>query len=171
MLLLTNIGSRTLTANIRRRRGSKVAINVPIYFDTNTPKPFIDPTIPWDRNIYPEDHGWYTISYQFRTNSEAQWQRPAMALPSQTTYTSMLWASAWVAVVYRLPSKLAMLTKLARSTTHWFPWRLSWYVICVNLDKFSSIDVIDGANRSRARISRISLGRRLPMGHHIWKCR
>ncbi|KAG8735686.1 hypothetical protein FRC10_010275 [Ceratobasidium sp. 414] len=46
----------TLTANIRRRRGSKVAINVPIYFDTNTPRPFIDPTIPWDRNIYPEDH-------------------------------------------------------------------------------------------------------------------
>ncbi|CEL60653.1 glutamate--cysteine ligase catalytic subunit [Rhizoctonia solani AG-1 IB] len=55
---ITNPHARfpTLTANIRRRRGSKVAINVPIYFDTNTPKPFIDPTIPWDRNIYPEDH-------------------------------------------------------------------------------------------------------------------
>ncbi|KAG9077658.1 hypothetical protein FRC06_008784, partial [Ceratobasidium sp. 370] len=43
-------------ARFPRRRGSKVAINVPIYFDTNTPRPFIDPTIPWDRNIYPEDH-------------------------------------------------------------------------------------------------------------------
>ncbi|KAG8722182.1 hypothetical protein FRC08_005931 [Ceratobasidium sp. 394] len=55
---ITNPHARfpTLTANIRRRRGSKVAINVPIYFDTNTPRPFIDPTIPWDRNIYPEDH-------------------------------------------------------------------------------------------------------------------
>ncbi|CAE6435924.1 unnamed protein product [Rhizoctonia solani] len=55
---ITNPHARfpTLTANIRRRRGSKVAINVPIYFDTNTPKPFIDPTIPWDRDIYPEDH-------------------------------------------------------------------------------------------------------------------
>lgn len=45
----------TLTANIRKRRGSKVAINLPIYFDTNTPRPFIDPTIPKDRGIYPED--------------------------------------------------------------------------------------------------------------------
>lgn len=45
----------TLTANIRRRRGSKVAINVPIYFDTNVPKPFIDPTIDFNRNLFPED--------------------------------------------------------------------------------------------------------------------
>nr|AZS52301.1 gammaglutamyl cysteine synthetase 1 [Hebeloma cylindrosporum] len=47
--------SRPCTANIRRRRGSKVAINLPIYFDEKTPRPFIDPTIPWDRAIYPED--------------------------------------------------------------------------------------------------------------------
>ncbi|EJD02940.1 glutamate-cysteine ligase catalytic subunit [Fomitiporia mediterranea MF3/22] len=45
----------TLTANIRSRRGSKVAINLPLFFDEKTPRPFIDPTIPWDRNIYPED--------------------------------------------------------------------------------------------------------------------
>lgn len=45
----------TLTANIRSRRGSKVAINVPIYKDKNTPWPFHDPTIPWDRDVYPED--------------------------------------------------------------------------------------------------------------------
>lgn len=45
----------TLTANIRTRRGSKVAINLPIFPDTNVPKPFIDPTIPWERDIYPED--------------------------------------------------------------------------------------------------------------------
>ncbi|KAJ7647373.1 glutamate-cysteine ligase catalytic subunit [Roridomyces roridus] len=45
----------TLTSNIRQRRGSKVAINLPLFFDTNTPRPFIDPTIPWDRSIYPED--------------------------------------------------------------------------------------------------------------------
>ncbi|KAL1919721.1 uncharacterized protein VTP21DRAFT_1652 [Calcarisporiella thermophila] len=45
----------TLTANIRRRRGSKVAINMPIFHDANTPKPFIDPSIPWDRNLFPED--------------------------------------------------------------------------------------------------------------------
>ncbi|KAG0067174.1 hypothetical protein BGZ92_005175, partial [Podila epicladia] len=44
----------TLTANIRRRRGSKVAINTPIFHDKNTPKPFIDPTIP-RRNMFPED--------------------------------------------------------------------------------------------------------------------
>ena len=35
-LLLT----RTLTANIRKRRGEKVAINLPLFFDTKTPKPF-----------------------------------------------------------------------------------------------------------------------------------
>ncbi|KAK9327979.1 glutamate-cysteine ligase-domain-containing protein [Lipomyces starkeyi] len=45
----------TLTANIRERRGSKVAMNVPIFKDKNTPTPFIDPTIPYDRNLYPED--------------------------------------------------------------------------------------------------------------------
>ncbi|KIM45296.1 hypothetical protein M413DRAFT_441977 [Hebeloma cylindrosporum] len=54
---ITNPHARfpTLTANIRRRRGSKVAINLPIYLDEKTPRPFIDPTIPWDRAIYPED--------------------------------------------------------------------------------------------------------------------
>ncbi|KAH9166432.1 glutamate-cysteine ligase catalytic subunit [Lactarius sanguifluus] len=45
----------TLTANIRRRRRSKVAINLPIFVDDRTPRPFIDPTIPWHRNVYPED--------------------------------------------------------------------------------------------------------------------
>ena len=33
---------RTLTANIRKRRGTKVAINVPVFHDTNTPKPFVE---------------------------------------------------------------------------------------------------------------------------------
>ncbi|KAJ7084345.1 glutamate-cysteine ligase catalytic subunit [Mycena belliarum] len=41
--------------NIRQRRGSKVAINLPLFFDTQTPRPFIDPTIPWDRSLYAED--------------------------------------------------------------------------------------------------------------------
>ncbi|ORZ19825.1 glutamate-cysteine ligase-domain-containing protein [Absidia repens] len=46
----------TLTANIRRRRGSKVEINMPIYHDKNTPQPFIDPTIPWDRDLFDHDN-------------------------------------------------------------------------------------------------------------------
>ena len=50
-------GSRTLTANIRRRRRSKVAINLPVYIDKHTPRPFVDPTIPWHRNVFPEDAG------------------------------------------------------------------------------------------------------------------
>jgi glutamate--cysteine ligase catalytic subunit len=50
-------GSRTLTANIRRRRGSKVAINLPIYIDERTPRPFVDPSIPWHRDVFPEDAG------------------------------------------------------------------------------------------------------------------
>ncbi|TPX70410.1 glutamate---cysteine ligase [Spizellomyces sp. 'palustris'] len=33
----------TLTANIRLRRGSKVAINMPIFKDTNTPSPWLEP--------------------------------------------------------------------------------------------------------------------------------
>ncbi|KAI8081561.1 glutamate-cysteine ligase-domain-containing protein [Halteromyces radiatus] len=45
----------TLTANIRRRRGAKVEINMPIYHDKNTPKPFVDPTIPWDRELFDHD--------------------------------------------------------------------------------------------------------------------
>ncbi|KZP05503.1 hypothetical protein FIBSPDRAFT_805693, partial [Athelia psychrophila] len=45
----------TLTANIRTRSGSKVAINLPIFVDTRVPRPFVDPTIPWDRDIFPED--------------------------------------------------------------------------------------------------------------------
>ncbi|GJN91384.1 hypothetical protein Rhopal_004405-T1 [Rhodotorula paludigena] len=45
----------TLTANIRRRRGSKVAINMPVFFDEKTPRPFIDPTVPRDRDEWPED--------------------------------------------------------------------------------------------------------------------
>ncbi|OMH85297.1 Glutamate-cysteine ligase catalytic subunit [Zancudomyces culisetae] len=46
---------KTLSANIRERRQAKVEINVPIFRDTNTPWPFIDPTIPWDRQKYPGD--------------------------------------------------------------------------------------------------------------------
>lgn len=53
--------SRTLTANIRNRRGSKVAINLPLYIDTKTPRPFVDPTIPWQRSIYSEDPGMFII--------------------------------------------------------------------------------------------------------------
>ncbi len=34
-----------------------MAINLPIFFDKNTPRPFIDPTIPWDRSVYTEDPG------------------------------------------------------------------------------------------------------------------
>ena len=34
---------RTLTANIRKRRGSKVAINLPIFKDIKTPSPFMEP--------------------------------------------------------------------------------------------------------------------------------
>ncbi|CAE7154693.1 unnamed protein product [Rhizoctonia solani] len=48
------IGS--IIANVKSRRGSKIAANVPIYFDTNTPRPFTDPTIPWERGVCPEDH-------------------------------------------------------------------------------------------------------------------
>lgn len=45
----------TLAANIRSRRGRKVAINVPIYRDVKTPWPWKDPTINYDLHHWPED--------------------------------------------------------------------------------------------------------------------
>ena len=45
----------TLTANIRKRRGSKVRINVPLFRDVHTPTPFVDPSVPWDRHEFAED--------------------------------------------------------------------------------------------------------------------
>ncbi|KAK6526245.1 hypothetical protein TWF694_004853 [Orbilia ellipsospora] len=45
----------TLTANIRSRRGSKVCINMPVYYDEKTPRPFHDPTVLYDLSDYPED--------------------------------------------------------------------------------------------------------------------
>ncbi|KAG8957355.1 hypothetical protein FRC03_010225 [Tulasnella sp. 419] len=46
---------RALTNNIQSRRGSKLTKNLPIFRDTQTPSPFIDPTIPLDRDTCPED--------------------------------------------------------------------------------------------------------------------
>lgn len=46
----------TLAANIRSRRGRKVEINVPIYHDRNTARPFSDPSVNYDLHKWPEDH-------------------------------------------------------------------------------------------------------------------
>ncbi|KAI5284103.1 Zn finger-containing GTPase- Activating Protein for ARF [Ascosphaera acerosa] len=45
----------TLAANIRHRRGRKVALNVPVFRDTHTPWPFRDPTVDYDRHTWAED--------------------------------------------------------------------------------------------------------------------
>lgn len=45
----------TLAANIRSRRGRKVQVNVPIFHDKNTPKPWKDPTVNLDKHDWPED--------------------------------------------------------------------------------------------------------------------
>ncbi|KAF2670107.1 GCS-domain-containing protein [Microthyrium microscopicum] len=45
----------TLAANIRSRRGRKVALNVPIFYDEKTPKPFKDPLVNYDLQQWPED--------------------------------------------------------------------------------------------------------------------
>ena len=62
---LAELHFSTLTANIRRRRGSKVAINLPIFSDVNTPKPFVDHAIPYNREIFPEDPGRSPYFYLF----------------------------------------------------------------------------------------------------------
>ena len=45
----------TLAANIRSRRGRKVEINVPIFKDENTARPFKDPTVNYCLHKWPED--------------------------------------------------------------------------------------------------------------------
>ncbi|KAF2162260.1 hypothetical protein M409DRAFT_27263 [Zasmidium cellare ATCC 36951] len=45
----------TLAANIRWRRGRKVELNVPVFHDENTPKPWKDPTVNYDLYNWPED--------------------------------------------------------------------------------------------------------------------
>ncbi|KKA26882.1 hypothetical protein TD95_003254, partial [Thielaviopsis punctulata] len=45
----------TLAANIRSRRGRKVQVNVPVFFDENTPKPWVDPTVNFNMHTWPED--------------------------------------------------------------------------------------------------------------------
>lgn len=45
----------TLAANIRSRRGRKVQVNVPIFYDRNTPRPWKDPTVNFDLHNWPED--------------------------------------------------------------------------------------------------------------------
>ncbi|KAK3722386.1 glutamate--cysteine ligase [Vermiconidia calcicola] len=45
----------TLAANIRSRRGRKVELNVPVFRDKKTPRPFKDPTVDYDLHNWPED--------------------------------------------------------------------------------------------------------------------
>lgn len=54
-LINLHIRFPTLAANIRSRRGAKVAINMPVFYDVNTPRPFRDPTVDYDRHLYLED--------------------------------------------------------------------------------------------------------------------
>jgi len=44
---------KTLTRNIRERRGEKIMINVPIFPDTNTPTPFMEDLPPESSNVRP----------------------------------------------------------------------------------------------------------------------
>ncbi|KDQ08172.1 hypothetical protein BOTBODRAFT_118965 [Botryobasidium botryosum FD-172 SS1] len=43
-----HVRHRAINENITLRRGSKPPINIPVFFDANTPQPFFDPTIPPD---------------------------------------------------------------------------------------------------------------------------
>ena len=45
----------TLAANIRARRGRKVEINVPVFHDKETSRPFKDPTVDYNLHSWPED--------------------------------------------------------------------------------------------------------------------
>jgi hypothetical protein len=97
-----NLFFRTLTANIRMRRGSKVAINLPLFIDEKVPRPFIDPTIPWDRSIYPEDAGLCLVLFMRLVFDPMSYlfQRPRMARHFRITFTWMPWDLEWGAAVY-----------------------------------------------------------------------
>lgn len=45
----------TLAANIRARRGRKVELNVPVFHDEKTARPWKDPTVDYDMHNWPED--------------------------------------------------------------------------------------------------------------------
>ena len=45
----------TLAANIRQRRGRKVELNVPVFHDEKTARPWKDPTVDYDLHNWPED--------------------------------------------------------------------------------------------------------------------
>lgn len=45
----------TLAANIRARRGRKVELNVPVFHDEKTPRPWKDPTVDYDMHNWAED--------------------------------------------------------------------------------------------------------------------
>lgn len=45
----------TLAANIRLRRGRKVELNVPVFHDEKTARPWKDPTVDYDMKNWPED--------------------------------------------------------------------------------------------------------------------
>lgn len=132
---------RTLTANIRRRRGSKVAINMPVFVDDKTPRPFVDPTVPRDRNDWPEDKSAFS-SLVFvdvilvavallaargsrPSGADADALLPSQTLvtapPSTTTSTWTPWASAWAAAACRSRSRRARSARRAACTTRSCP--------------------------------------------------
>ncbi|KAF8443157.1 glutamate-cysteine ligase-domain-containing protein [Boletus edulis BED1] len=41
--------------NIGNRKGVKVSVNLPLFIDEKTSRPFVDPTIPRERSLYPEE--------------------------------------------------------------------------------------------------------------------
>lgn len=48
-------------------------MNMPIFFDDKTPNPFIDPNVPLNRDLWPEDASASGPSLSFRTASDGAW--------------------------------------------------------------------------------------------------
>lgn len=135
---------RTLTANIRRRRGSKVAMNMPIFHDSNTPRPFKDPTIPYDRDKWPEDSS--ELHYCHETGHVSvltldRTQTHGMAQLCRTTSTWTQWDLEWAAAASRSPSKHAASMRLGGCTTRSCPLVQSWSAmtgLCFSCARFGS---------------------------------
>ena len=86
-------------------------MNMPIFFDDNTPRPFIDPTVPFNRTLWPEDASESSLYSSFprkvpkRLLILTSAKMREMELRYQIISTWTRWASEWVAAVSRSPSK------------------------------------------------------------------
>ncbi len=88
---------KTLSRNIRMRRGEKVIINVPVYPDDNTPKGHLE-----DLSKYGDDGTSHAVSLPGKESVlRYVYASTYLSCLYQATFTWMRWASAWGCPAFR----------------------------------------------------------------------